>query len=229
MDLLSSLSNPPNQMAIFVPFTHHHRHLPFTFLRNSLTHPSHLFTFKPTQPNLHLHPFSLTKPHHHYHLSTSPFHHPLQLTDPSISSLYSLIHPTKQPSSSLSLTIITIFHHFISTSKPIYTATPSSQITHHTHDPSCLFSIFITHKDHRHPQPSLTTVNLKAKQTQISDGDIMSNSFKAYQRRKHRVADQTMMWMDDVYHDFTRQDVINPPLDYHYDDIRWLDFGRSTI
>eukprot|EP00268_Persea_americana_P001488 TRINITY_DN10459_c0_g1_i1.p1 TRINITY_DN10459_c0_g1~~TRINITY_DN10459_c0_g1_i1.p1 ORF type:complete len:173 (-),score=14.71 TRINITY_DN10459_c0_g1_i1:147-665(-) len=130
MDLLSSLSNPPNQTAIFVPFTHHHRHLPFTFLRNSLTHPS-LFTFKPTQPNLHLHPFSLTKPHHHYHLSTSPFHHPLQLTDPSISSLYSLIHPTKQPTSSLSLTIITIFHHFISTSKPIYTATPSSQITHH--------------------------------------------------------------------------------------------------
>ena len=36
-------------------------------------------------------------------------------------------------------------------------------------------------------------------------------------------------WMDDVYRDFARQDVINPPLDYHYDDIRRLDFGGSTI
>ena len=43
------------------------------------------------------------------------------------------------------------------------------------------------------------------------------------------MADQAMMWMDDVYHDFAHQDVINPPLDYHYDDIRRLDFGGSTI
>ena len=64
------------------------------------------------------------------------------------------------------------------------------------------------------------------------DGDIMPNSpnsFKVYQRRKRRVADQAMMWMDDVYHDFARQDVINPPLDYQYNDIQWLDFGGSTI
>ena len=39
------------------------------------------------------------------------------------------------------------------------------------------------------------------------------------------MADQAMMWMDDVYHDFARQDVINPLLDYHYNDIQQLDFG----
>ena len=43
------------------------------------------------------------------------------------------------------------------------------------------------------------------------------------------MSDKAMMWMDDVYHDVARQDVINPPLDYHYDDIRRLDFGGSTI
>ena len=40
---------------------------------------------------------------------------------------------------------------------------------------------------------------------------------------------KAMMWMDDVYHDFARQDVINPPLDYQYNDIQRLDFGGSTI
>ena len=65
-----------------------------------------------------------------------------------------------------------------------------------------------------------------------NDGDIMPNSlnsFKVYQRRKRRVSDKAMMSMDDVYHDVARQDVINPPLDYHYDDIRRLDFSVSTI
>ena len=66
----------------------------------------------------------------------------------------------------------------------------------------------------------------------LYDGDIMPNSpnsFKVHQRRKRRVADQAMMGKDDVYHNFARQDVINPPLDCHYDDIQRLDFGGSTI
>ena len=43
------------------------------------------------------------------------------------------------------------------------------------------------------------------------------------------VADQAMIWMDDAYPDFERQDFDNPPLDYHLDDIQWLDLVRSSF
>ena len=43
------------------------------------------------------------------------------------------------------------------------------------------------------------------------------------------IVDQPNLWMDDAYPDFDREDIENPLLDYHSDNIQWLDLFGSSI
>eukprot|EP00268_Persea_americana_P052581 TRINITY_DN5896_c0_g1_i2.p1 TRINITY_DN5896_c0_g1~~TRINITY_DN5896_c0_g1_i2.p1 ORF type:complete len:109 (-),score=18.08 TRINITY_DN5896_c0_g1_i2:404-730(-) len=85
-----------------------------------------------------------------------------------------------------------------------------------------------------HPQMSSTSALLEAcKKREIpGDGNISPNSpnsFKIYQRWRRRIVDQANLWMYDVYPDFDCQDIENPPLDYHSNDIQRLDLFESRV
>lgn len=58
---------------------------------------------------------------------------------------------------------------------------------------------------------------------------LIPNSFKMYQRRRRRIEDHPNLWMDDVYLNFDHKDTETSLLEYHSDNIQWLDLFRSSI